>query len=88
MLTTDINPQSILYLGRRGLQWHQNVFYSKKRVKHGRQKVDFLQFIYGVEIFSHLDSPLLSPQPHSHYDTTAASRVRTVFDIVIDDNVV
>ena len=55
----------------------------EKRVKYGRQKVDFVQSIYGVGQFSHPDSPLLSPQPHSHYDTAAASRVRTVFDIVI-----
>ena len=32
---------------------------------------------------SHPDSPLLLPQPHSHYDTDAASRVGTVFDSVI-----
>ena len=52
----------------------------KKRVKYGRQKVDCLQFIYGVGQFSQPDSPLLSPQPHSHYDTAATSRVGTVFD--------
>ena len=54
-----------------------------KKVKYGRQKVDFLQFIYGVGQFSHPDPPLLSPQPHSHYDIAAASRVGTVFDSVI-----
>ena len=76
MLTTDINPQSILCVSRRSLQWHQNVFVEYKKVKYGRLKVDFLQFIYGVGEFSHPDSPLLSPlQPHSHYDTAAASRV-------------
>ena len=83
MLTTDINHPSILCVGRRSLQWHQNVFVKYKKVKYGRQKVDFLQFIYGVGQSSHTDSPLLSSQPHSHYDIAAASRVGTVFDSVI-----
>ena len=54
-----------------------------KKVNYKRQKVDFLQFIYGVGQSSHPDSPLFPPPPHSHYDTATASRLGTVFDSVI-----
>ena len=55
----------------------------KKKAKCRRQKVDFLQFTYGVGQSSHPDLPLLPSEPHSHYDTAAASRVGKVFNGVI-----